>query len=334
MREKLLWSAFVVVAACAVAAVIGLWLRGSEGALRRAPDFQLIERSGRPLSRHDLLGEVWVADFIFTRCRTVCGAMNSAMFELHRDVDGVRFVSFTVDPEHDTPEHLREWVQTNGLAQDSWDFATADTDEQMQEVARGFLLSVDREGNLITHSERFVLMDRYGRIRGTYLVIDPMTLERIPGVMARMEADIRRVVDEPYLPVHRLPAVNASLNGTSFLLLVLGYGLIRTGKKAAHKACMLGALGASTLFFVGYLTAHHYLGATPYPGEGWLRPLYFTILISHTILAAFIVPLVGITLWQAFRGHFDRHKSIARWTLPLWLYVSLTGVVIYFMLYG
>jgi putative membrane protein len=97
---------------------------------------------------------------------------------------------------------------------------------------------------------------------------------------------------------------------------------------------MLGALVVSTLFLASYLTAHYYLGSTKYTGEGPMRTVYFAILLSHTILAALIVPLAGVTVYRAFQGTFDRHKAVARWTLPLWLYVSVTGVVIYFMLYG
>jgi uncharacterized membrane protein YozB (DUF420 family) len=127
--------------------------------------------------------------------------------------------------------------------------------------------------------------------------------------------------------------LNASLNGLSALLLTIGFILIKLKRVGAHKAAMLAALCTSTLFLVSYLTAHHYLGSTPYPGGGWLRPLYFSILVSHTILAALIVPLAILTLYRAFREQFDRHRKIAWVTLPAWFYVSITGVIIYFMLY-
>jgi uncharacterized membrane protein YozB (DUF420 family) len=129
------------------------------------------------------------------------------------------------------------------------------------------------------------------------------------------------------------PALNATLNGTSAVLLLTGRSLIKRGRMAAHRAVMLTALVTSTLFLISYLYYHAHVGSVHFPGQGWSRPVYFTILISHTILAAVIVPLIIITLSRALRERFDRHRKIARWTFPLWLYVSVTGVVIYFMLY-
>lgn len=133
--------------------------------------------------------------------------------------------------------------------------------------------------------------------------------------------------------ISALPTVNALLNGTSAVLLVSSYLLIRRRRVAAHRACMLAAFAASTIFLVSYLTLRYYAGMTRFAGQGWIRPVYFTILVSHTILAAAIVPLALVTLTRALRARFDRHARIARWTLPLWLYVSVTGVVVYLILY-
>lgn len=130
-----------------------------------------------------------------------------------------------------------------------------------------------------------------------------------------------------------LPGVNACLNGVSAVCLVLGYVFIRQGDRLVHRAFMLTALAASTLFLVGYLTYHFQAGTTRFLGEGIWRPVYFLILTSHTLLAVTVVPLAGITLFRAHSGLFDRHKRVARWTLPVWIYVSVTGVLIYFMLY-
>jgi uncharacterized membrane protein YozB (DUF420 family) len=129
------------------------------------------------------------------------------------------------------------------------------------------------------------------------------------------------------------PAINATLNGASACLLLLGRALIARKRIAQHRAVMLTALGTSTLFLISYLYYHAHVGSVHFRGQGWVRPLYFTILISHTILAAAIVPLVLITLNRALKARFPAHRSIARWTFPLWLYVSITGVVIYLMLY-
>ena len=135
------------------------------------------------------------------------------------------------------------------------------------------------------------------------------------------------------MDVTRLPTLNALLNATSAVLLIAGYLCIRRRKVTGHKVCMLSAFVTSTIFLTSYLILRYYAGMTRFPGQGWIRPVYFTILTSHTILAAGIVPLVLITLSRALRGRFDRHARIARWTLPLWLYVSVTGVLVYWILY-
>jgi uncharacterized membrane protein YozB (DUF420 family) len=134
-----------------------------------------------------------------------------------------------------------------------------------------------------------------------------------------------------YIPY--LPHVNAVLNSTSALLLLAGFRFIRRGRIQAHRNCQVTAVVTSTLFLISYLTYHYYHGATRFPGQGFARLLYFAILITHTILAVVIVPLILVTLYRAARGDFIRHRRIARWTLPLWLYVSVTGVIVYVMLY-
>lgn len=129
------------------------------------------------------------------------------------------------------------------------------------------------------------------------------------------------------------PVIDATLNGTSAVLLLIGRGFIKRGRRAAHRAFMIAALVCSSLFLISYLYYHWHVGTVHFQGQGWSRPVYFSILISHTILAAAIVPLVIVTLSRALRERFDRHRVIARWTFPIWLYVSITGVLIYFMLY-
>jgi len=128
-------------------------------------------------------------------------------------------------------------------------------------------------------------------------------------------------------------ALNATLNASSAVLLSTGYWMIRRGRVLAHRSCMGLAFLSSTAFLVSYLLYHARVGSVAFRGQGWIRPVYFTLLASHTMLAIAIVPLAVITLSRALREQFDRHKRIARWTLPLWLYVSVTGVVIYFLLY-
>jgi uncharacterized membrane protein YozB (DUF420 family) len=130
-----------------------------------------------------------------------------------------------------------------------------------------------------------------------------------------------------------LPALNASLNGLSAVLLTTGYVLIRRGDRQRHQIFMLAALASSTAFLVSYVIYHANVGSRPFPGHGVARAVYFVILITHVVLAAVIVPLALTTALRGLRAQFGRHVRIARWTLPIWLYVSVTGVVIYVMLY-
>jgi uncharacterized membrane protein YozB (DUF420 family) len=135
------------------------------------------------------------------------------------------------------------------------------------------------------------------------------------------------------IPIADLPAVNATLNATATVFLVCGYVSIRRGRRELHKKCMLGALTASALFLVSYVIYHANAGSRPFDGQGGIRLLYFVILITHVILAAAILPLALVTTARGLRSQFGRHVRIARWTFPIWLYVSVTGVVIYLMLY-
>lgn len=130
-----------------------------------------------------------------------------------------------------------------------------------------------------------------------------------------------------------LPTVNATLNSLGAVCLVIGFVLIRQGRVEAHRRAMLGAVCFGVLFLISYLTYHFQVGSVRFQGTGTIRTLYFAILISHTVLAATVPFLATITLVRALRERFDRHKAIARWTLPIWLYVSVTGVVVYWMLY-
>ena len=141
------------------------------------------------------------------------------------------------------------------------------------------------------------------------------------------------------MTVHDLPTVNATLNGLSAIFLIVGFIAIKRGNKIAHRNCMVTAFCTSVVFLACYLTYHTWLavvlhqGPTRFLNPAWFRPIYLTILATHTLLAIAIVPLILMTLWRAKKGNFEAHKKIARWTWPLWLYVSVTGVVIYLLLY-
>ena len=135
------------------------------------------------------------------------------------------------------------------------------------------------------------------------------------------------------MSVHDLPAVNAVLNGTAAVLLVWGFMLIRRGRKRTHRNVMLAAFTVSVLFLICYVTYHAQVGSVRFPHTGLIRTVYLTVLATHTLLAAAVPPLAIVTLSRGLRARFDRHRAIARWTLPIWLYVSVTGVVVYWMLY-
>ena len=135
------------------------------------------------------------------------------------------------------------------------------------------------------------------------------------------------------ITVHDLPALNASLNALSGVLLLAGYALIRTRRIEQHRWCMLAAFTTSSLFLASYLIYHAQVGSIPFTRQGFVRPVYFTILITHVLLAAAVLPLALVTLTRGLKRRFARHKAIARWTLPIWLYVSITGVLVYVLLY-
>lgn len=135
------------------------------------------------------------------------------------------------------------------------------------------------------------------------------------------------------MSLHDLPALNATLNGLAGILLLTGYVLIRSGNRQAHRTAMLGAFTMSSLFLVSYVIYHAQVGSVPFTRQGFVRPLYFTILITHVVLAAVVLPLSIVTLTRGLGGRFRQHKAIARWTFPVWLYVSVTGVLVYVLLY-
>jgi len=152
------------------------------------------------------------------------------------------------------------------------------------------------------------------------LVVGVLLLGHTPGQGGRADVAV-------------LPTLNAFLNGASAVLLLAGWRFVRQRRIAAHRACMLGAFVVSTLFLICYVVYHAHAGSRPFTGQGWIRPVYFAILLSHTVLAAAIVPLAIITLRRGLRRKHPAHERIARWTLPIWFYVSVTGVIVYLMLY-
>ena len=152
-------------------------------------------------------------------------------------------------------------------------------------------------------------------------------------VQARLKKPLTWNSEKKMLTISDLPTVNATLNVISIVLLILGFFMIRQRKITAHRNCMIAAFVASAFFLASYLIYHYHVGSTPFEGQGWIRSVYFIVLIPHIILAACILPLALITLYFAWRKRFTKHRRIARWTLPIWLYVSVTGIIVYWMLY-
>ena len=258
------------------------------------------------------------------------------MLELQKafaDNPHVVLVSFTLDPETDTAEELRRFADEHGADPKQWLFLTGDEKTIHTLVEKSFFQSIAKikdsdPGEKIKHTFALMVVDGEGRICGY------IGNGKDPEQVRNLE---RRVRGLAYLQGLRsfLPGFNASLNGTCAVLLVLGFLAIRQRWERLHKACMLSALAVSILFLSSYLFYHGVLGGRPtsFQAEGWVRPVYFTILMTHTILAAVVAPLALFTAYQGLRDRRPRHVRIARWTLPLWLYVSITGVVVYWMLY-
>ncbi len=327
--QATLWIVLLLVLGLVFGAGLLGWLGDrdrAQGELLAAPDFSLVERSGRTVTLRDLRGRPWIADFVFTACAGPCRDMSRRMRELQDTLpERVRLVSISVDPERDRPEVLQKYAGEFGADPARWLFLTGEKASVRKLVMEGFFLPVsDTSGdsaNAILHSEKFLLVDAKGRVRGYYDALED-------EAMARLLADARGLAWIAFLP-----SLNAGLNAAAFVLLLAGWLCIRSKRVTAHRACMVSACGVSTLFLASYLTYHYHSGSTAFPGAGLARPAYFALLISHTVLAAALVPLVITTLARAVAGRFDAHRVVARWTLPIWLYVSATGVVVYWILY-
>ncbi len=353
--EKALWGLLVLVG-LGVTAWAG-WsslgkLRPSREAATPLPTvsaFQMTDQLGRTVTDADFKGRVWIAGFIFTGCPLSCPRITEALAELQKTVKrtDVVLVAVSVDPEHDTPEVLRRYAESAHADADRWRFLTG-TKEELRRVENSFLTQSVFDPNepdpglAIAHSNRLMLVDRAGKVRGAYLCVEETvdeegkpagTFQIDQRELRRLARDAEDLAADSLLPLSVLPTINAILNGSSAILLIAGFLFIRGRLVVPHAACMLSAVVVSTLFLASYVYYHFHHGATRFTGEGLVRPVYYAILLSHTVLAAVVVPLVLWTLYRAARRQFDRHARIARWTLPIWLYVSVTGVVIYVLLY-
>jgi protein SCO1/2/putative membrane protein len=319
-------------------------------------DFALTERGGRTVRNTDLRGKIWIASFVFTRCTAGCPQISTTMKRLQDDLAGypdVRLVTFTVDPKNDDPARLREYADHFDADPQRWLFLTGEQDAIYHLLESTFHLPARQNegdertpGNEVAHSSKLVLVDRQGHIRGYY---EGMPDPRLPdeaeyqASIKKLEAKVNALIyDAWYLPSD-FPRFNASLNALSAMLLLLGYTAIRRRLVRLHVACMLSALCVSALFLASYLYYHLVIKhgqATSFAAQtshahppSWVGTVYLAILLTHTVLAAVVAPLALYTAFQGLSGRWVRHVRVARWTLPVWLYVSITGVVVYWMLY-
>jgi protein SCO1/2 len=317
-------------------------------------DFRLTERSGQPVTLEDLRGKAWVASFVFTRCTGPCPQITGTVARLQSELSGekdVRFVTFTVDPEHDDPQELSRYADHFGADSGRWLFLTGKEKEIYGLLRNGFHVhasqndGTDRKpGAEVMHDTHLVLVDPNGHIRGYYSgarnVSDPDPDAAFEANLRQLRSKIKALVRETPDGID-FPAINAALNGTAGVLILAGFGCIRRRLVRAHAACMLTALVVSAVFLSSYLYYHIAIRhgvATGFQSQwpdapGSVRHVYYAVLVSHTLLAATVAPLALFTAWQALRGRIVRHVRIARWTLPVWLYVSVTGVIVYWMLY-
>ncbi len=333
-------------------------------------EFHLVDQDGNPVTRESLLGQPWVANFIFARCVTHCPLTCRKIMDLNEELRKVpvRFVTITVDPEHDTPEFMKEFAETWKADPKRWLFCTGKPDDVWNLIRHGFKDSAwenvgtaKRPGMEFAHSNHLIHVDKNGIIQGRYdggVDFELVALKQVLQGKTTTPRRYRPAVKDPLdnLPgwAKRLPLTNASLNGLATLLLISGFLAVKAGAFRLHKRLMLSAFFVSILFLGCYLTYHYalheYAGVRgkPFPYEGSIRTVYFAILISHVVLAAIVPILAIITIRNGLKAYPNgtspeqfkelvkerrTHHRWAKFTFPIWLYVSVTGVVIYYMLY-
>lgn len=381
-------------------------------------DFSLTERSGRTVTKKDLLGKPWVACFVFTRCAGPCPRVSGQFYQLQKDLKDLDFklVTITVDPKNDTPEVLTQYAESVGADPEKWLFLTGDQKDIFHLIEKSFLMPVQentgparKPGFEVIHTTNVMLVDKNGRVLGKYNAVNDEELAALRKAVRKLieddkpeekKTETKEVKpDEPSKPVTppkagmvslspllfpmisetltstlfaqaepeppaveeevvteetteqpeevktapawvmQLPALNAVLNGLATILLMVGYWFIRKGEKEKHKKTMLTAFGTSILFLGFYLLYHFALqsytgnASRKFEGEGLIRPIYYFILLTHVVLAAAVPVLAWVTIRRGLKQQWEAHRRIAKITFPIWLYVSITGVVIYFMLY-
>jgi protein SCO1/2 len=307
-----------------------LFTKLTEGPL--AP-FALKDQTGAPFTPEQLRGKVWIAHFFFTTCTQGCDKTVGRMRDIQEAVRGkndIALVSISVNPENDDVNLLADYARDLGAEPGQWFFLTSPEVDVRAMVQKTFFVNAQAnpsapKGQDVTHDFRLLVVDRDGQIVG-------FTDGRDPANVPLLVDRVRRLASERYV----LPAVNAALNATAGFLLIVGYLAIRRRNINLHKTAMLSALLCSGVFLGCYLYYHFMILSGQSPrlvGPGAVRIIYLTILLSHTLLAVVVAPLALFTTYQGLTDNLARHVRLARWTLPIWLYVSITGVVVYAMLY-
>jgi len=301
---------------------------------KQTKPYLLIDQNERFFNLKTLKGEPWLVQFIFSRCLGPCPLLLQRFKKLDASLpSNVKLISITVDPEYDSPNVLTSLIQERDFASPRWFFLTGKKDTVYQCIRENFLVgitenpSTENPNDTFIHSTKIVLVDATGKIRGYYDGLNPDDAKKILRDVNRLQLERQK----PW--VFKLPRINAGLNFVSAVLLLTGFCFIKLKKIQAHRLCMETAFIVSTCFLISYLLYHHYVGSIPFPGKGPIKMLYLAILISHSFLAACVPALAIITFYHALKENFVAHKKIARWTFPIWLYVSMTGITIYWMLY-
>lgn len=307
-------------------------------------DFSLTERGGRRVTLDDLAGKVWVASFVVTRCPDgKCPAVTRTVQRLQKELANRRdvlLVTFTTDPKDD-PDELARYATAHDADPDRWLFLTGSPGE-IDELLRSFRLRgpANKIGDT-DHAQKLIVVDKKGEIRGYYDGMDPGPA--VPeGYFENNLRELKAKVDEVRKEDRsNFPGFNAFLNGVAACLIFGGWLAIKGRLVRLHTICMVSALAVSALFLASYLYYHivvkkgeptRFADMAP-DAPGWLATTYGAVLISHTLLAVFATPMALVSAYLGWRDRLRGHVRLARWTLPIWLYVSVTGVVVYWMLY-
>ena len=261
-------------------------------------------------------------------------------------------VSFSVNSKGDTADKVAAFMDKQGIDKPNWWYLTAEDDRLDQYTVDFFHLNAPKpvadeelaaKVGIIAHDLRVVLVDGKANIRGYYDLLNTTEVEEFEKTVGelnldRLKRDLRFILDNEMkeagaVSLEDLPALNASLNATATVLIIAGLISIKAGRTKVHIGFMIAALIASTAFLTSYLIYHAQTEPTRFAHEGWIRPVYFFILLTHIPAAAVNLPMIITTVVPAIRQRFAFHKRVARWTYPIWLYVSVTGVLVYLILY-